>query len=57
MCEEKGVMYGLCGSGEGFRIECPERLCGGLYAGLWMLMNELLKLFKLCTVVQLRQSD
>ena len=36
-------------------IECPERLCGGL-CGLWVLMNGLLKLFKLCTMVQLRKS-
>ena len=53
---KKGVMVGFCGSGSRLSIECPERMCGGL-CGLWVLMNRLLKLFKLCTMLQLQQSD
>ena len=56
-------MDGFCGSWEeGFSIGMPrERLCGGLY-GLEVLMNGLLKPFKLCTMgattaVRLRDGE
>ena len=32
--EEKGELWmAFCGSGEGFSIKCPERVCGGNFAG------------------------